>query len=71
MSKAHPSLGSLGFPEVTHKPKALGSLASGPDVVLILMHNILDEGFSVPAHTMLLLQPPREDVLQTYRGSQL
>lgn len=51
MSKAHPSGGSLGLPEVTHKPKALGSLASGPDVVLTLMHNISDEGFSVPVHS--------------------
>lgn len=51
MSKDHPSLGSLGFPEVTHKPKAFGSLASWPDVVLILMHNVSDEGFSVPAHS--------------------
>lgn len=68
MSKAHPIPGGFGLLEVTRKPKALESWASGPDVTLTLMHNISEEGFSVPAHSPVpLLKPLREDcVLQTH-----
>lgn len=55
MSQTYPTPGSRGLFEVTCKPKALGSLASGPDVALALMHNISEEGFSVPAHGQVLL----------------